>query len=320
MITALSTEASPWSAALATIQRLGQDLIEALPNLAIALVVFVIFYLAGKGARVLIGHITSRRHRHRNLALVLGRLCQGVVVALGVLVACVIVFPNFTPASLLQLLGIGSVAIGFAFRDILQNYLSGILLLLTEPFRIGDQIIFKSYEGTVEDIQTRATSIKTYDGRRVVVPNAELFTNSVLVNTAFEIRRLEYDVGVGYGDDIDRAKALILEALKGVEGVREEPMPEVLAMELGASAVIIRARWWIEPPRKSDALAIRDAVVTAIKNHLDANGVDLPFPTTEVLFHDQTDETDGDRSHQREGWPAGEQPVPAPRAALEHPR
>jgi hypothetical protein len=138
---------------------------------------------------------------------------------LGALVGCVIVFPNFTPASLLQFLGIGSVAIGFAFRDVLQNYLAGILLLLTEPFRIGDQIRFGSYEGTVEEIQTRATLLKTYDGRRVVIPNSELFTNSVVVNTAFEVRRLEYDVGIGYGDDVERARALILEALRSVEGV-----------------------------------------------------------------------------------------------------
>jgi uncharacterized membrane protein len=108
------------------------------------------------------------------------------------------------------------VAIGFAFRDILQNFLAGILLLLTEPFRIDDQIIVKEFEGTVEDIQTRATMIRTYDGRRIVIPNAELFTESVIVNTAFEKRRLEYDVGIGYGDDIERAKALILEAIAGV--------------------------------------------------------------------------------------------------------
>ena len=88
----------------------------------------------------------------------------------------------------MQVLGIGSVAIGFAFRDILQNFLAGILLLVTQPFRIGDQIVASNYEGTVEDIQTRATFIRTYDGRHVVVPNADLFTDTVVVNTAFEHR------------------------------------------------------------------------------------------------------------------------------------
>ncbi|MEO5729319.1 MAG: mechanosensitive ion channel domain-containing protein, partial [Byssovorax sp.] len=88
---------------------------------------------------------------------------------------------------------------------------------------IGDQIVFKEYEGTVEGIQTRATFLETYDGRRVVIPNAELFTQAVLVNTAFEIRRLEYDVGIGFGDDIVGAKALMLDAISEVEGVLKDP-------------------------------------------------------------------------------------------------
>jgi len=93
---------------------------------------------------------------------------------------------------------------------------------LAEPFRLDDQIVFKEFEGTVENIQTRATTIRTYDGRRIVIPNSELFTNSVTVNTAFENRRLEYDV-IGYGDDIDLAKQLMLEAIHSVNGVLKDP-------------------------------------------------------------------------------------------------
>lgn len=134
----------------------------------------------------------------------------------GLFVALSIVIPTFRAGDLVQLLGISGVAIGFAFRDILQNFLAGILILLTEPFQIDDQIVFKNFEGTVENIETRATTIRTYDGRQIVIPNSELFTNSVTVNTAFENSRLEYDVGIGYGDDIDQAKQLMLEAMHSV--------------------------------------------------------------------------------------------------------
>ncbi|WP_438029900.1 mechanosensitive ion channel family protein [Sorangium sp. So ce233] len=310
---------SAWAQAADKVQRLAADIIASLPSMGIALAVFAVFYIAGKLLRTTIRRIAMRQRRSQNLGLVLGRLSQGAMFILGALVGCVIVFPNFTPASLLQFLGIGSVAIGFAFRDVLQNYLAGILLLLTEPFRIGDQIRFGSYEGTVEEIQTRATFLRTYDGRRVVIPNSELFTHSVMVNTAFDVRRLEYDVGVGYGDGVERAKALILEALRGVDGVLAEPAPDVLVMELAASSVNLRVRWWIKPPRQADALDARDQVLVAIKRALTDGGVDLPFPTTQVLFHDQTEETDGDRSRQREGWPAGAGPVPRPRAAARAP-
>ncbi|BAY45331.1 MscS mechanosensitive ion channel [Scytonema sp. HK-05] len=156
--------------------------------------------------------MTGNPHHARNLGLVLGRLAQGATILLGLFVSLSIVIPTFRAGDLVQLLGISGVAIGFAFRDILQNFLAGILILLTEPFQIDDQIVFKNFEGTVESIQTRATTIRTYDGRRIVIPNSELFTNSVTVNTAFENRRLEYDIGIGYGDDIDQAKQLILEA------------------------------------------------------------------------------------------------------------
>ena len=215
---------------------------------------------------------------------------------------------------MIQLLGISGVAIGFAFRDILQNFLAGILILLTEPFQIDDQIVFKDFEGTVENIETRATTIRTYDGRRIVIPNSELFTNSVTVNTAFDTRRIEYDVGIGYGDDVEEAKRLMLAAIHSVDEVLTDPAPDVLVLELAQSSVNIRARWWIKPPRRADDLSSRDKVISAIKQKLYVeNGIDLPYPTRQILFHDQTEETDGDRSRQREGWPAGKKEVPKSR-------
>ena len=275
------------------VQAMNDSLILRLPNIVLAIIVFALFFIAARVFKTSVRRLTRRHRQARNLGMVLGRLAQGLIILVGLFVALSIVIPSFKAGDLVQLLGISGVAIGFAFRDILQNFLAGILILLTEPFQIDDQIVFKSFEGTVENIQTRATTIRTYDGRRIVIPNAELFINSVMVNTAFENRRLQYDVGIGYGDDIDRAKELILEAIASVDGVLREPSPDALVMELAESTVNIRARWWINPPRRADALDSRDRVLTAIKKKLTANGIDLPFPTQQILFHDQTKETDG---------------------------
>lgn len=296
------------------IQSMINGFIVLLPNLVLALIVFAIFFIIGRAIKRVVRRLTSKHRQARNLGLVLGRLAQGLTVLVGLFVALSIVIPTFRAGDLVQLLGISGVAIGFAFRDILQNFLAGILILLTEPFQIDDQIVFKNFEGTVENIETRATTIRTYDGRRIVIPNAELFTNAVTVNTAFDNRRMEYDVGIGYGDDLDRAKQLMLEALYSVDEVLNDPAPDVLLLELAGSSVNIRARWWIAPPRRIDALRSRDKVLSAIKKKLTANGIDLPFPTQQILFHDQTEETDGDRSRQREGWPAGNNQVPTPRS------
>ena len=293
--------------AFARAQGVVDGLVAAIPSALVALVVFAVALLVSAIVKRVVARLTETRlHSHRNAGLAVGRLAQGVVLFIGLLVALSVALPTFQPGDVIQVLGIGSVAIGFAFRDILQNFLAGILLLLTQPFRIGDQIVARSYEGTVEDIQARATFIRTYDGRRVVVPNAVLFTDTVVVNTAFAHRRLEYDVGIGYGDDIERARRIMMNAVQRTAGVLADPAPDVLVTDLAAASVTLRVRWWIAPPKQADALDARDLVLTAIKHDLIADGIDLPFPTQQILFHDQTEDADGDRTRQREGWPAGQ--------------
>ena len=220
-------------------------------------------------------------------------------------------FPSVKPADVLATLGIGSVAIGFAFKDILQNWLSGLLILYRQPFRSGDQIKSGEFEGTVERIEARATLIKTYDGQRVVIPNSDIYTRAVMVRTAFPERRSEYDVGIGYGDDVEEACRVILDAMRQVEGVESDPAPEAFAWALDASSVNIKVRWWSDSQRAS-VVHVQGRVLSAVKRALSEAGIDLPFPTRVVLLHDQTEESDGDRTRQREGWPKGDSP-PRPR-------
>jgi small-conductance mechanosensitive channel len=185
--------------------------------------------------------------------------------------------------------------------------MAGLLILIRRPFEEGDQVIFDGAEGTVEQIDTRSTILRTYDNRRIIIPKGQVYTNAMTVMTAHELRRSEYDVGIGYGDDIGQACKQILQAMKGVEGVETEKEPEVLVWELAGSTVNLRARWWTDP-RRADVVKVRSGVMQAIKLALDEAQIDMPYPTSVVLLHDQTEVTDGDRTRQREGWPAGENP------------
>lgn len=293
-----------FSAAWLTIQRLLDDFLGALPRLVLAAIIIVAFVAVGRLVRSIVRRNAMRHDEARTLELAVGRLAQAAVIILGVLIAVTATFPSFTPANLVSTLGIGGVAIGFAFKDIFQNFLAGILILMTRPFKVGDQIRFKEYEGAVEDIQTRATFIKTYDGRRAIIPNGELYTNSVLVNTAFAQRRWQYDIGIGYGDDVERARAVILHALQAAEDVSPDPGADVIVVDLADFTVKLRARWWTKSAM-TDGLKSQDRVLTSVKQALTDAGIDLPFPTQQILFHDQTESTDGDRRRQREGWPAG---------------
>ena len=298
------------AAAWSKVEGILQGAVALLPNFVIAVVVFTILVLVARIASSLVRHAIVSRGR-ANLGQVLGKLVFWASLIVAAAISTTIVVPSLRAGDLIAGLGIGSVAIGFAFKDILQNLLAGVLILIRQPFRVGDQIEVEGYEGTVERIETRATMLKTYDGQRVVIPNSDIYTEAVTVRTAFDERRSEYDIGIGYGDDIAEAKRHIMKAVKSIDGVAKEPEPEVLPWDLAPSWVTLRARWWTDP-RTSNRVHVHAGVIESVKAALDEAGIDMPFETQVQLFHDQTEEIDGDRDGQREGWPAGDKP-PKPR-------
>jgi small-conductance mechanosensitive channel len=247
--------------------QMADRIMARVPALLVGVVVFFLFYLLSVFVSRMILRTT---HKHRpNLGVVFARLVGAATILLGFLVAFSVVAPSFQAGDLIKVLGIGGVAIGFAFQNILQNFLAGLLLLWAEPFRIGDEIKLDSYEGTVEDIQTRATIIKTYDGRRVVIPNADLFTHSVIVNTALDIRRWDYALSVKGMRDVPALKSVIVSTVSKVPGVLADPAPEALVMDLGDSdAVKIRVLWSTKTSRQHEMLASYDKVLAAIRQAL----------------------------------------------------
>jgi small conductance mechanosensitive channel len=249
--------------------QMADKVMARIPALLVGIVVFFFFYLLSIFiSRTILR--STRKHR-ANLGLVFSRLMGSATILVGFLVAFSVVAPSFQAADLIKVLGIGGVAIGFAFQNILQNFLAGLLLLWAEPFRIGDEIKLDSFEGTVEDIQTRATIIKTFDGRRVVIPNADLFTHSVIVNTAIEIRRWEYPMLIKGAQDLGRLKSLMIATVSKVPGVLAEPGPEALLMDLGDSdsgAAKIRVLWSTKASRQHEMLLSYDRVLASIQQAL----------------------------------------------------
>jgi small conductance mechanosensitive channel len=253
---------------------MSDKFIARLPSLIVAVIVFFLFYaLSLVVSRV----ILRTTHKYRpNLGVVFARLAGAATILLGFLVAFSVVAPSFQAADLIKILGISGVAIGFAFQNILQNFVAGLLLLWAEPFRVGDEIKLDNYEGTVEEIQARATIIQTYDGRRVVIPNADLFTRSVVVNRAFAVRRWEYDLKIKGIWDLVELKALIIDTVSKAPGVLSNPSPEVLVMDLGdadSSAVTVRVLWWTKGSRQHQMLTSYDSVLTAIRQTLSHSAV-----------------------------------------------
>ena len=219
---------------------------ERIPYLLIALIVFSIFMLLAKIFKFFIRKtLNDRSYTKQNLVLVLNRVGSSIIIFIGFLIAMVITIPGFSPGQLVSTLGIGSVAIGFAFKDIFQNLLSGILILLGEPFKIGDAIIVSGMEGTVEDIQIRATYLRSPDGRRIVIPNATVYTSAVTVNTAYPNRRCEFMIGIGYKDNIQQAKKIIFTILNDDPNILSQPGFSVNISTLTDTSIKLKVQWWV---------------------------------------------------------------------------
>jgi len=276
-----------------TIRDVGESTLVRAPYLVIALIVFGVFLIIARVVRGVIHAAGTNTRLDVTLADLLGRLASAAITVIGLFVAAVIIFPAFKPGDLITGLGITSVAIGFAFKDVLQNFFAGILILWRRPFVVGDQIRSKDYEGTVEEINIRSTRLKTYDGERAVLPNGDVYTSAILVRTAYDKRRIRFTVGIGYPDSIEEARETIHRVLRETEGVMDDPGPWVYVSELAPSSVNFTVFFWTES-QQANVLEVSDRVATGIKNALDRAGIDMPFPHTVLLFHDATGAREGD--------------------------
>ena len=276
--------------AYSTIDKFVDGFWERVPYLCIALVVLLIFWVLSKIFKLFVRKtLENRSYTRQNLVLVLNRVGSTFIIFFGFLIAMVIAIPGFTPGQLMSALGIGSVAIGFAFKDIFQNMLSGILILLGEPFKIGDDIIVNNMEGTVEDIQIRATFLRSPDGRRIVIPNATVYTSAVTVNTAYPRRRCEFIVGIGYEDNVQAAKDIILKILDRDQTILSQPSFSVNVTALADFSINLKVQWWVNTSETSTSASISQVQEEVIESFAEHN-ISIPYPVQEVkVYRGETD-------------------------------
>ena len=263
--------------------------LEALPALAMSLVVLLIFVVLAKVAKKSATALVERAVDDPSLQNLAGTFSSVLVTGIGIFAAASILFPGLEAGDLVAVLGLTSVAIGFAFKDIFQNFLAGILLLWQRPFIVGDQIEVQDYSGTIEHINIRSTSLRSYGGALVVIPNADVYSCAVTVNTDNDIRRSNFDTGIGYGEDIDEGREVIQQALEESEMVLNEPAPRVVVTGHGDSSVDLCCQYWTESDRRTETLA-RNEVATRVKYALDEADIEIPYPYRTVEFFDKTDE------------------------------
>lgn len=257
---------------------------EILPQLMLAIVVIGIVWALSKGVKWLLSRLLRRARMRRSLIEVFQMIAGTSIWLVGSLIAMTIVFPSLTPAKALTALGLGSVAIGFAFKDVFENFLAGLLILLREPFKLDDFVECSDIEGKVEEITIRDTHIRQTDGQLVVMPNALLFKQPVTVRTSQNLRRAEITVGVAYDVDVDAARDVIHKSVTDVDLVRDDVRDvQVFAKEFGASSIDFQVTWWTGSS-PVDIRASRDKVVASIKRALDDAEMEIPFPYRTLTF------------------------------------
>ncbi len=257
-----------------------ESIAAALPRIGIFLAIIAVGYLLARLLRVAMRRVLGHRHGP-SFSEVMSRLASWLFFAVVVGAAIAVTFPSVKPVDLLAGLGFFSVAVGFAFQDILENTLSGVLLLFRQPFVAGDQIVVDGNEGTVEAITIRETRIRQYDGQLLVVPNRDVYKNTIRVQTTRADRRIDFTVGLSYDADLDEATTLIVDALDRVDAVRDEPRPSALIGSLNTSTVDVVVRCWVDSAQY-DALVALDAAIRATKQALDSAGFEMPSDIVEL--------------------------------------
>ncbi|MGB3682046.1 MAG: mechanosensitive ion channel family protein [Rubrobacteraceae bacterium] len=246
------------------------------PRILTALAVFLVFLVLALIARRVLRLVLERVDMAPRIRILIGRLVLILTLVLGVIFFLVIA----ADASLGRIItgfGLLSVALGLALKSPLENMLSGIITILVAPFRIGDEIEISGYAGKVETISIHDTIIRTFDNKRVAVPNVDVYLSPILNQTAYPLRRYDVTVGIHYNDDLPKAVRIAHETLAETEGVRETPGPQVLVTTLNEFSVDMILRFWSEPSMQSEFKIVSD-VTTSIKLAFDREGITIPFP------------------------------------------
>ena len=262
--------------------------LEVLPKLALALVILLIGFFVARALGNLIKRRLLSRAKDPLMADFLGKVIKGILYAIVVLFTLQVAGFGGIAGSILAGAGVSAVVIGFAFKDIGENFLAGVILAFGRPFDVDDTIKVNEIFGKVKALQIRYTHIRTFDGKDVYVPNAQVMTNAVINYTADGFIRYDFIVGIAYEDKIEAAKDIIMQTVRAEpDVVHDEAHPAfVIEEELGVSTMNLKVFFWVETiDYRGGALKIRGNVIRNVKEALEDNGFYLPADIQEIKLY-----------------------------------
>lgn len=261
-----------------TLTSWAEGLAASIPNILAALAVVTLFALvAGPLSRLISGAVRGVSESAA-ISRLSGRLSRYGIILAGTFVALGILGLDKTVTSLLAGAGVVGIALGFAFQDIAANFVAGVTMGIRHPFSIGDVIETNGFMGHVRQINLRSTVLETFDGQQVIVPNKDVFTNSLTNFYATGLRRVELEVGISYDDDIEKACELAKAAVSSFDFLAEGKSVDVIANGFGGSSIDLKVLYWIAYPGDTSYLSALHHGIVAVKKAFDAEGIEIPFP------------------------------------------
>ncbi|HSS78675.1 MAG TPA: mechanosensitive ion channel family protein [Thermoanaerobaculia bacterium] len=271
-----------------------RDFILLLPNLAIAVLVLVAFWLAAKLVRGLLLRLLNRVSHSEQVTRLLAQTVFMAILASGFFISLGIIGLQKTVASLLAGAGILGLALGFAFQDIAANFMAGIYLSIERPFRVGHLIQTKDFLGVVQRVHLRWTEVGIPQGQLVLIPNKQVFENPITNYSTSGKRRVDVKLGVSYSDDLEKVRQVTLKTLEQISVRQPDTDVEMFFEKFGDSSIDLVARFWIAfAAKQSDYLAAQSEAIEKIKKAYDENGISLPFPTHTLEIAAKSIDTQG---------------------------
>jgi len=260
------------------------DFFSMLPNFLVAVVTMILFYVAAGFIKRIISKLLSKSLNNRALQNLFSRIVYIAIITFGLFTSLSVLHLDKTVTSLLAGVGVIGLALGFAFQDIAANFVSGTILAFKSPVSIGDIVEIDGIMGKVVDTNLRVTTIETFQGQYVYIPNKDVLQSKIINYTVTGKRRIDLAVGVSYGENLEKVRKVTLEAIQTVEGVKTDQDIIFDYHEFGGSSINFYIRFWITYPEQPSYLKVKSDSIMAIKRAFDQNGVTIPFPITTLDF------------------------------------
>jgi small conductance mechanosensitive channel len=262
-----------------------RDFVLLLPNLGLAILALIAFWVGAKVARNVLLRLLRRVSHSEQVNHLVSQTAFVALLATGVFVALGILGLDKTVASLLAGAGIITLALVFAFQDMAANLIAGVYLAIQHPFRVGHLIESKDFFGIVRRVHLRWTEIRNPQGQLVFIPNKQVIENAIVNYSATGQRRIDLKVGVSYGDDLEKVRRVGIRALEQVSARKPDTEVALFFEELGESSVNLVARFWIDfTAKQADYLQARSEAIERLKQAFDENGITMPFPVRTLDF------------------------------------